>query len=236
MDGHIPGDRAGDPIGLDGAQVRESVQQGAVDSRFFGFMGNSALLSAAAATCAVIIGTPLAYLASRSASRFNQMWTQVAYAGYVLPGPVGALALLVLFSEFAPFLYGGVLVLIIAYVIHFLPAGLQSMEPALQQVTPNLEEVSRSLGHGMFHTLRKVTLPLVRGGFIAAWVLMFLQAMKELPATLLLRPVGFDTLAVRVWLEVSEEYYELAAPSALLIILVTLPALLLLVSKDWRAA
>ena len=213
-----------------------AVQQGAVDSRFFGFMGNSALLSAAAATCAVVIGTPLAYLASRSASRFNQMWTQVAYAGYALPGPVGALALLVLFSEFAPFLYGGVLVLIIAYVIHFLPAGLQSMEPALQQVTPNLEEVSRSLGHGMFHTLRKVTLPLVRGGFIAAWVLMFLQAMKELPATLLLRPVGFDTLAVRVWLEVSEEYYELAAPSALLIILVTLPALLLLVSKDWRAA
>ncbi len=141
-----------------------------------------------------------------------------------------------LFSHFAPFLYGGVLVLIVAYIIHFLPAGLQSMEPALHQVTPNLEEVSRSLGYSLVRTLRKVTLPLVRGGFIVAWVLIFLQAMKELPATLLLRPVGFDTLAVRVWLEASEEYYELAAPAALLIILVTLPALLLLVSKDWRAA
>jgi iron(III) transport system permease protein len=65
---------------------------------------------------------------------------------------------------------------------------------------------------------------------------MFLQSMKELPATLLLRPVGFDTLAVRVWLEASEEYYKLAAPSALLIVIVALPALLLLVSKDWRAA
>ena len=141
-----------------------------------------------------------------------------------------------LFAQFFPFLYGGVLILIVAYIIHYLPAGLQSMEPALQQVTPNLEEVSRSLGYSLGTTLRRVTLPLVRSGFIVAWVLMFLQAMKELPATLLLRPVGFDTLAVRVWLEASEEFYQLAAPSALLIIVVTLPALLLLISRDWRAA
>jgi iron(III) transport system permease protein len=110
------------------------------------------------------------------------------------------------------------------------------MEPAIQQVTPNLEEAARSLGLGLFQTIRKVTLPLVRTGFIVAWVLMFLQSMKELPATLLLRPVGFDTLAVRVWLEASEEYYQLAAPSALLIVLMSLPALWLLVSRDWRAA
>ncbi len=110
------------------------------------------------------------------------------------------------------------------------------MEPALQQITPNLEEAARSLGFGPLRFLRTITLPLVRSGFVAAWVLMFLQSMKELPATLLLRPVGFDTLAVRVWLEASEEYYQLAAPSALLIVVMTLPALLLLVSKDWRAA
>ena len=73
-----------------------------------------------------------------------------------------------------------------------------------------------------------MTLPLIRNGFIVAWVLIFLQTMKELPATLLLRPVGFDTLAIRVWMEASEEYYQLAAPSALLIVLVGLPALILL--------
>ncbi len=213
-----------------------AVGEGARDDRCLGFMWNSAFLSASAATCAVVLGTPLAYLASRSRSRLNQLWVQIAYVGYVLPGPVAALALLLLFAQFFPFLYGGVLVLIVAYIIHYLPAGLQSMEPALQQVTPNLEEVSRSLGYSLGTTLRKVTLPLVRGGFIVAWVLMFLQAMKELPATLLLRPVGFDTLAVRVWLEASEEFYQLAAPSALLIIVVTLPALLLLISRDWRAA
>lgn len=213
-----------------------AVGQGAIDDRFLGFMWNSAFLSASAATCAVLLGTPLAYLASRSRSRLNQLWVQIAYAGYVLPGPVAALALLLLFAQFVPFLYGGVFILIVAYVIHYLPAGLQSMEPALQQVTPNLEEVSRSLGYSLGATLRKITLPLVRGGFTVAWVLMFLQAMKELPATLLLRPVGFDTLAVRVWLEASEELYRLAAPSALLIIVVTLPALLLLIARDWRAA
>ncbi len=213
-----------------------AVGQGALDSRFPEFMWNSAFLSATGATCALLIGIPLAWVASRSSSRLSQLWVQTAYAGYVLPGPVAALALLMLFTDFAPFLYGGVTVLITAYVVHFLPAGLQSMEPALQQVTPNLEEVSRSLGYGMTRTLRKVTLPLVRGGFIVAWLLMFLQAMKELPATLLLRPVGFDTLAVRVWLEASEELYELAAPAALLIVLVTFPALLLLIARDWRAA
>ena len=103
-------------------------------------------------------------------------------------------------------------------------------------MSPNLEEVARTLGLGIRDTLRRVTLPLIRNGFVVAWVLMFLQTIKELPATLLLRPVGFDTLAIRVWMEASEEYFQLAAPSALLIVLLSLPALALLVSKDWRAA
>jgi iron(III) transport system permease protein len=210
--------------------------QAILDSRFVGFVWNSALLSAAAATAGVLIGLPLAYLASRRPTVLNLGCLQAAYAGYVLPGPVAALAVLVLFLKLMPFFYGTAIVLVVAYVIHFLPAGLQSLEPSLQQITPNLEEVARTLGLGVRETWRRVTLPLVRNGFIVAWVLMFLQTMKELPATLLLRPVGFDTLAIRVWLEASEEYYHLAAPSALLIVLVGLPALVLLLSRDWRAA
>jgi iron(III) transport system permease protein len=143
---------------------------------------------------------------------------------------------LVLFLNVLPLLYGTVIVLIVAYVLHFLPAGLQSLEPSIQQITPNLEEASRTLGSTVQDTWRRVTLPLIRNGVIVAWVLIFLQTMKELPATLLLRPVGFDTLAIRVWLEASEEYYQLAAPSALLIVFVGLPALVLLLSRDWRAA
>ena len=207
-----------------------------LDTRFFGFVWNSTLLSGLAATAAVMVGLPLAYLASRKPTWLNLGCLQAAYAGYVLPGPVAALAVLVLFLKILPFFYGTVLVLIVAYVLHFLPAGLQSLEPSIQQITPNLEEVSRTLGLGVRDTWRRVTLPLIRNGVIVAWVLVFLQTMKELPATLLLRPVGFDTLAIRVWLEASEEYYQLAAPSALLIVLVGLPALFLLLSRDWRAA
>lgn len=210
--------------------------QATLDSRFFGFVWNSSLLAASAATAGVLIGLPLAYLASRRPTFLNLGCLQAAYAGYVLPGPVAALAVLVLFTKLAPIFYGSVLILIVAYVIHFLPAGLQSLEPALQQITPNLEEVGRTLGLNVRDTWRRITLPLMRSGFVVAWVLMFLQTMKELPATLLLRPVGFDTLAIRVWMEASEEYFQLAAPSALLIVLLSLPALALLVAKDWRAA
>jgi iron(III) transport system permease protein len=209
--------------------------QAILDNRFFSFIWNSALLSASAATAGVIIALPLAYVANRKPTALNVGCLQAAYAGYVLPGPVAALAVLMLFLKVVPFLYGSVIVLVIAYVVHYLPVALQSLEPSLQQITPNLEEVARTLGLGVRETWRRVTLPLIRNGFIVAWVLMFLQTMKELPATLLLRPVGFDTLAIRVWLEASEEYYQLAAPSALLIVLVGLPALVLLLSRDWRA-
>jgi iron(III) transport system permease protein len=210
--------------------------QATIDSRFLGFLWNSGFLAACAATGGVLIALPLAYMAGRRPTWLNVACLQAAYAGYVLPGPVAALAVLVLCLNLAPVLYGTVLILIVAYIIHFLPAGLQSLEPALQQITPNLEEVARTLGLGMRETWQRVTVPLMRNGFAVAWVLMFLQTMKELPATLLLRPVGFDTLAVRVWMEASEEYYQLAAPSALLIVLLGLPTLLLLFSKDWRTA
>jgi iron(III) transport system permease protein len=209
--------------------------QGDVGASFGTYIGNSVFLSAAAATAALILGTPLAYLASRFPSKLHMACLQGAYIGYVLPGPVAALALLMLFSTMIPILYGTVLVLIVAYLIHYLPAGLQAMESALQQVNPNLEEAARNLGAKGIRTFTKITLPLVRKGFSAAWLLMFLLCMKELPATLLLRPVGFDTLAVRIWLEASEELYQLAAPPALLIVILTIPAVFLLSKKNWQA-
>ena len=204
-----------------------------IGTEFLGYIWNSMVLSGGAATLALILGTPLAYLACRRPTRVNMFFIQGAYTGYVLPGPVAALALLILFS-YIPFLYGTALVLVLAYLIHYLPAGLQSMESAIQQVNPNLEEAAKSLGAPSFETFQRVTFPLVRGGFLVAWILMFLQCMKELPATLLLRPVGFDTLAVRIWLEASEELYQLAAPPALLIVMVTIPVVLLLTRKNWQ--
>ncbi|WP_447970628.1 ABC transporter permease [Nitrospira sp. M1] len=209
---------------------------GNMASGFLYHIWNSTMLSGMAATIAVVIGTPLAYLACRHPTRFNLLYLQGAYTGYVLPGPVAALALLTLFTQYLPYLYGTAVILILAYLVHFLPAGLQAMESAIQQVNPNIEEASRSLGRKALNTFRHVTFPLVRGGFTVAWILMFLQAMKELPATLLLRPVGFDTLAVRIWLEASEELYQLAAPPALLIVIISIPVALLLLKKNWQTA
>ena len=204
-----------------------------IGTEFLGYLWNSMVLSGGAATLALLLGTPLAYLACRRPTRLNLICLQGAYTGYVLPGPVAALALLMVFSSI-PILYGTAFVLVVAYLIHYLPAGLQSMESAIQQVTPNLEEAARSLGARSFQAFQRVTLPLVRGGFLVAWIFMFLQCMKELPATLLLRPVGFDTLAVRIWLEASEELYQLAAPPALLIVMMTVPVVLLLTRKNWQ--
>ena len=208
---------------------------GEVGTSFWTYIGNSVFLSATAATVALALGTPLAYLASRIPSKLHVACLQGAYIGYVLPGPVAALALLMLFTDMIPILYGTVGVLILAYLIHYLPAGLQAMESALQQVNPNLEEAARNLGAKGIRTFMQITFPLVRKGFSAAWLLMFLLCMKELPATLLLRPIGFDTLAVRIWLEASEELYQLAAPPALLIVILSIPVVFLLSKKNWQA-
>ena len=213
-----------------------ALMNGEVGLSFGDYILNSLVLSASAATLALALGTPLAYLACRIPSTLHVACLQGAYIGYVLPGPVAALALLMVFTDAIPFLYGTAFVLILAYLVHYLPAGLQAMESSLQQVNPNLEEAARNLGAKSFRTFFQVTFPLVRKGFFAAWILMFLLCMKELPATLLLRPIGFDTLAVRIWLEASEELYQLAAPPALLIVLLTIPAVFLLSKRNWQAS
>ncbi len=214
----------------------QALVNGEVGLSFGEYILNSLVLSASAATLALALGTPLAYLACRIPSKLHVACLQGAYIGYVLPGPVAALALLMVFTDTIPFLYGTAFVLILAYLVHYLPAGLQAMESSLQQVNPNLEEAAHNLGARSFRTFFQVTFPLVRKGFLGAWILMFLLCMKELPATLLLRPIGFDTLAVRIWLEASEELYQLAAPPALLIVLLTIPAVFLLSKKNWQAS
>jgi iron(III) transport system permease protein len=209
----------------------DALAAGKMSSGFMGYLWNSLSLAGGTATLAIIFGIPLAYLACRKQTWTSLLCVQGAYTGYVLPGPVAALAVLVLISQLIPELYGTIVVLLIAYLVHFLPVALQGMESTLQQLSPNLEEAAKSLGARSFRTFFSVTLPLVRGGFISAWILVFVQCLKELPATLLLRPVGFDTLAIRIWLEASEELYQLAAPPALLIVALTTPVVLLLMKK-----
>lgn len=188
-----------------------------------GYAFNSVLVSGAAATGAVLLIFPVAYLATRYRDLLYQAYLRCAYAGYVLPGPIiGVGVLFMAIHLFAP-LYGTVATVMLAYLIRFLPQGLQAMESSFHQIKPHLEEAARSLGSGFHVALLRVVIPLIKPGLITGWVLIFVSSMKELPATLLLRPLGFDTLAVRIWIETSEEYYALAAPAALLLIGVTFP-------------
>jgi iron(III) transport system permease protein len=108
--------------------------------------------------------------------------------------------------------------LVFAYLVLFLPQGVGALRTTLAQVSPRLEEASRSLGVGRFRTARRVLLPLVRPGTTAAFALVFLTAMKELPAALLLGPTGWDTLATRVWGATSEGFFGRAAPAALMLV------------------
>ena len=185
----------------------------------------AALRSAQAATggafLAVVAAWPIALLADRHPGRLARWSERAAYAGYAVPGLVVALSLVFFGARVATPLYQTVWILVFAYLVLFLPQGVGALRTTLAQVSPRLEEASRSLGVGRLRTAWRVLLPLVRPGAAAAFALVCLTAMKELPGALLLGPTGWDTLATRVWASTSEGFFARAAPAALLLITVS---------------
>jgi iron(III) transport system permease protein len=178
----------------------------------------SLALSLAAAALAVAVCLPVAILAVRFRSRFSRSVETLSTAGFALPGLVIGLALVYLTSRYFPFVYQTYLLVVAAYVIRFFPEALGAVRSSLGQVDPGLEDVARSLGSSRLVTAATVTIPLIRTGLLAGAALVFLTAMKELPATLILRPAGADTLAVRVWTGASEGFYAQAAVPALVLV------------------
>ncbi|MDT8383694.1 MAG: iron ABC transporter permease [Gammaproteobacteria bacterium] len=196
-----------------------------INHEFWGYTANSLLVAVIAASLAVIAAFPVAFYNARKRSTGSQALLQFSSVGFVLPGPVIALGILSLLLAQLPFLYGGLAALLIAVVIRFLPLAVQAQDAAMAQLTPSLEQAGRSLGAGPLENLWRIVLPMIRNGLATAWVLVFIDTLKELPATLILRPTGFDTLPVRIWIEASEEMLELAAPAALMLVIGTLPVL-----------
>ena len=181
----------------------------------------SAQVSALAAVLAVAAALPVALLAVRHRGRFSRVVEVLSLSGYALPGLVIALAMVFFSARFLPTLYQTLGILVLAYLVRFLPEALGSVRSSLLQVDLALEEAGRSLGRSRLSVAWSVTFPLIRGGMVAGAALVFLTAMKELPATLLLRPAGYDTLAVRVWTSASQGLYAQAAPAALVLVAVT---------------
>jgi iron(III) transport system permease protein len=190
---------------------------------------NSVVVSASAAGVAVLAAIPVVVLAVRYPSRWNSLLERSTYIGHALPGIVVALALVFFSIHFARPLYQTFEVLIFGYVVLFLPQAVGTIRASLLQVSPHLEEAGRSLGRTFPQVLTTITLPMVRPGILAGSALVFLTTMKELPVTLLLSPIGFQTLATRIWSASAEAFWTRAAAPALLLVLVSSLSMIFLV-------
>ena len=193
---------------------------------------NSVSVSAMAAVLVAAISIPVAVLAVRYPSLPSRIIERLTFTGYALPGLVVALALVFFGATFALTIYQTVWLLLIAYIVLFFPAALGATRSALLQVSPRLEESARGLGRGQLRTLKDVTVPLMRSGVAAGAALVFLITMKELPATLILGPPGFKTLATSIWSASSEAFFARAAAPALVLILLSSVPMALLMLRD----
>jgi iron(III) transport system permease protein len=195
---------------------------------------HSLLASGLAALVAVAVALPIATLAVRYGTRSTRLLGRLTYVGNALPGLVIALSLVFFAARYASPVYQTLALLVFAYVVRFLPQAMSGVDSALIRVSPRLEDASRALGRGPLATLRHVTVPLARSGLLAGGALVFLSAMKELPATILLRPIGFDTLATEIWRQTQVAAYSRAALPALILICLSAPVLYV-VSSPRRA-
>lgn len=216
------------PMGVLGYWVVRGVAAGETLVGVGDLVLNSLLVAALAAVAAAAASLPVAALVVRYPSRFAWAIERATYTGFALPGIVVAIALVFFAVNLARPLYQTLPLLILAYVVLFFPAMLAAVRSALAQVRPSLEDAARTLGRSPIATLLQVTLPLIWPGIAAGIGLVFLLTMKELPATLILGPIGFRTLATATWSAASEAFFARAAMSALVIVLVSGVPLLLL--------
>ena len=201
-----------------------------MDPRYFSWLKNSLGLAALTAIVAVICAVFLAYAARLSQSQTLRSMNRVLTVGYALPGAVLGVGILSLMGllDVAWFMSVSVGVLVYAYLIRFLSAGLQSIETGLTRITPAMDGTAALLGAKPWEMIRRIHLPLLRRSVLTALLFVFVDVMKELPATLLLRPFNLDTLAVATYqLAADERLAELALPALSIVLVGLLPVILL---------
>lgn len=196
------------------------------------FLINSFWSAALAAILAVILSLPVAFYATRHPGKLSKIFSRLSQVGYAIPGVVVALSLVLLVNRFLPFLYVTPLIVVLAYIVRYIPQAVRSSESTFHQLSPSLEEAARLLKRNSMQTFFQITLPLIFPGLLAGGALVFMSSLKELPATLLLRPAGFETLAVRVWIWSEQGFYYQAAPAALLLVILSIIPLYFLLRRD----
>ena len=184
--------------------------------------GTVAVALAAGLLCA-LLAAPVSWLRLRRPGFLIRVVGSIAAVNYAIPGIALGLSLVLLASRWTPWIYQSFVLLVIAYCLYSLPLALGATRSSLAQVGGQLEEAARVLGRSLPAALWNVTLPLVRPGLLAGAGLVFLTTAKELPITLLLRPTGFDTLAVEVWTSVESGYLGTAGQAGLLLVILALP-------------
>jgi iron(III) transport system permease protein len=219
--------------------------------RFWQLAQNSLVLSGVTAAIAVVLALILAYGLRLQPSGLMNLAVRTSALGYAIPGAVIAVGVLVplgqldnsvdammrsLFGISTGLLISGTITaLIFAYLVRFLAVSFGTVESSLARIKPNLDDAARSLGCGVTRTLLRIHAPLMGGGLLTAAILVFVDVMKELPATLIVRPFNFDTLAVQVYQLASDERLAEAAAPALAIVLVgVLPVILLSQQMEGR--
>lgn len=206
-------------------------------AEFAGWAWNSLLVSMLAASVAVGAALPVAMVLARrhsGAGRAGVVVGWLAQAGYALPGVIVALALVAMATRWLDPLYNTLALLVAAFVVRFLPQAIQGQEAGLQQIGANLSDAARSLGASRAKAFWRVVMPILTPSVAAAWAVVFLTAVKELPVTLILRPLGFDTLPVRIWTPARDGLYSETGPTALLLVLISAVPLYVLLARRRR--
>jgi iron(III) transport system permease protein len=180
----------------------------------------------------VALAFPVAMVITRRPGRLSGWVESAMWGAYSLPHiTVGVAAVGFALAWVRP-LYQTLIYLVIIYAAIFLPQAVGATQDSLSRASPDLEDASRGLGKGAIATLARVTIPLALPGIVAGGALAFLSVMKELPATLLLRPNEFETLAVRIWSSTAEGFLTRASAAGLVLLAVSIVPLFMVMSRE----
>ncbi len=211
-----------------------------VTYRFWELLGNSFMLATTAALLVTTAAIIIAFTLRSYPSKFVKGLSKTATLGYALPGAVVAIGIMVSFiwldhrlsaivgANLKVMLTGTWVALIFAYMVRFMAVGFNSIESGMQKVSVHLDEAARTLGYSLLRTLWQVNVPLLKGPLLSAVLLVFIDVLKELPLTMILRPFNFDTLAIRAFEFASDERIAEAAPAAIVIVMAGIAPVILL--------
>lgn len=218
-----------------------------LDQRYMGLVGHTLYLAGLAAFITVTAAFLLALYRRTYQGKLSAALVRLATVGYALPGSVLAVGIMLSFNRLdgwsaqlqaalglnvQPVFVGGVLALLLAYTTRFLAAAFGPVETSLDRIKPSIPEAAATLGASPAQIARRIYLPMLAPGLLTAALLVFVDVMKEMPATLLMRPFGWDTLAVRIYEMTSEGLWQQAALPGLSIVLVGLVPVIVLVKRS----